>query len=200
MLGRSLDELPPQTRRVLGVIEAMVEEQCRERSIARTDARFTRRELRARCGMSDTAVRIHLERLVAMEYVRAVAGRSGQRFEYELLFDGELERSAPQMIGLIDVSALGRVRTLGSTIATSQGQTPDLAPRSQAACTPVAPTSQGAVLAEKPKDESHLPDPLGVGPEKALPGQVSVDGRSRSADLASAPLSSSLAAVFSLGR
>ena len=197
VLGRSLDELPPQTRRVLGVIEAMVEEQCRERSIARTDARFTRRELRARCGMSDTAVRIHLERLVAMEYVRPVAGRSGQRFEYELLFDGELERSAPQMIGLIDVSALGRVHTPGSTIATSQGQTPDLAPRSQAACTPVAPASQGAVLAEKPKDESHLPDPLGVGPEKALPGQVSLDGRSRSADLASAPLSSSLAAVFS---
>jgi len=207
VLGRSLDELPPQTRRVLGVIEAMVEEQCRERSIARTDARFTRRELRARCGMSDTAVRIHLERLVAMEYVRPVAGRSGQRFEYELLFDGELERSAPQMIGLIDVDALRATPALpaaavrcavpGDTIATSQGQTPNLAPRSQAARTPGAPTSQRAVLAEKPKNESHLPDPRGVGPEKALPGQVSLDGRSRSGDLVPAPLSSSLAAVFS---
>ncbi|HZT02031.1 MAG TPA: CHC2 zinc finger domain-containing protein [Steroidobacteraceae bacterium] len=197
VLGRSLDELPPQTRRVLGVIESMVEEECRTRSLARTDARFTRRELRARCGMSDTAVRIHLERLVAMEYARPVAGRSGQRFEYELLFDGDLERSAPQMIGLIDVSALGRVRTLGSTIATSQGQTPDLAPCSQAARTPVAPASQSVVLAEKSKDQSHLPDPLGVGSERARPGQVSLDGHSRSGDLASAPLSSSLAAVFS---
>lgn len=197
VLGRSLDELPPQTRRVLGVIEAVIEGQCRERSIARMDARFTRRELRARCGMSDTAVRIHLERLVAMEYVRPVAGRSGQRFEYELLFDGDLERSAPQMIGLIDVSALGRVHTLGSTIATSQGQAPDLAPRSQAARTPVAPALQMVVLAEKSKDESQLPDPISVGSEKALPGQVSLDGRSRSGDLVSAPLSSSLAAVFS---
>jgi DNA primase len=197
VLGRSLDELPPQTRRVLGAIEALVEEECRERSIAQTDARFTRRELRARCGMSDTAVRIHLERLVAMEYVRPVAGRSGQRFEYELLFDGELERSAPQMIGLIDVEALQLVHAPADTIATSQGQTPDLAPRSQAASTPVAPASQSVVLAEKPKDQSHLPDPLGVGPEKALPGRVSVDGRSRSGDLAPAPLSSSLAAVFS---
>jgi DNA primase len=195
VLGRSLDELPPQTRRVLGAIEALVEEECRERSIARTDVRFTRRELRARCGTSDTAVRIHLERLVAMEYVRPVAGRSGQRFEYELLFDGELERSAPQMIGLIDVAALRAGHA--TTIDTSQGQTPDLAPRSQAACTRLAPTSQGAVLAEKPKNESHLPDPLGVGPEKALPGQVSLDGRSRSGDLVPAPLSSSLAAVFS---
>jgi DNA primase/post-segregation antitoxin (ccd killing protein) len=195
VLGRSLDELPPQTRRVLGVIESMVEEECRVRSIARTDVRFTRRELRARCGMSDTAVRIHLERLVAMEYVRPVTGRSGQRFEYELLFDGDLKRSAPQMIGLIDVSALGRVHT--STIATSQGQTPDLAPGSQAACTPVAPASQSVVLAGKSKDQSHLPDPLGVGSEKALPGRGSLDGRSRSGDLASGPLSSSLAAAFS---
>jgi DNA primase len=137
VLGRSLDELPPQTRRVLGVIEVMVEEQCRERSIARTDARFTRRELRARCGMSDTAVRIHLERLVAMEYVRPVAGRSGQRFEYELLFDGDLERSAPQMIGLIDISALRGGHAV--TIATSQDQTPDLAPCSQGARTRLHP-------------------------------------------------------------
>ncbi|MHB8815809.1 MAG: CHC2 zinc finger domain-containing protein [Steroidobacteraceae bacterium] len=197
VLGRSLDELPPQTRRVLGAIEALVEEQCRERSIVRTDARFTRRELRARCGMSDTAVRIHLERLVAMEYVRPVAGRSGQRFEYELLFDGDLEHSAPQMIGLIDVEALRPAHAPVDTIATSQGQTPDLAPRSQAARTPVAPTSRVAVLAEKPKGESHLPDPLGVGSEKTLPGQVSLDGRSRSGDLAPAPLSSSLAALFS---
>jgi len=30
VLGRSLDELPPRTRRVLKVIETMVEEQCRE--------------------------------------------------------------------------------------------------------------------------------------------------------------------------
>ena len=191
VLGRSLDELPPQTRRVLGVIEAMVEVQCRERSITRADARFTRRELRARCGMSDTAVRIHLERLIGMEYVRCVAGRNGQRFEYELLFDGDLERSAPQMIGLIDVDALG------STIATSQGQLPDLAPRLQTARTPVAPALQVVVLAEKLKDENHLPDPLDVGSEKALQGRVLLDGRSRSADLAPAPLSSSLAAVFS---
>ena len=56
VLGRSLDELPPQTRRVLGIIEAFVEEQVRQRSLVRADVRFTRRELRARCGMSDAAI------------------------------------------------------------------------------------------------------------------------------------------------
>jgi DNA primase len=205
VLGRSLDELPPQTRRVLGAIETMVEEQCRERSIGRADARFTRRELRGRCGMSDTAVRVHLERLIAMEYVRCVAGRNGQRFEYELLFDGDLERVAPQMIGLIDVSALGRVHTLGSTIATSQGQVPVLAGGLQAARTPVAPALPVAVLAENSKDDSDLPDRLGVGSENALPGRPSlehrsVDGRPVSAGSAPSALSSSLAASSASGR
>jgi len=205
VLGRSLDELPPQTRRVLKVIETMVEEQCRERSIGRVDARFTRRELRGRSGMSDTAVRIHLERLIAMEYVRCVAGRNGQRFEYELLFDGDLERAAPQMIGLIDVHTLGRVHTLGSTIATSQGQVPDLAAGLQAARTPVAPALQGAMLAENCKDDSDLPDRSDVGSEKAPLGRQplehrSVDGRPVSAGSAPSALSSSLAASSASGR
>jgi post-segregation antitoxin (ccd killing protein) len=48
VLGRSLDELPPQTRRVLGMIESLVESAAQQRSLARSDVRFTRRELRAR--------------------------------------------------------------------------------------------------------------------------------------------------------
>jgi hypothetical protein len=192
-----------QHQRVLGTIETMVGEQCRERSIGRSDARFTRRELRARCGMSDTAVRIHLERLIAMEYVRCVAGRNGQRFEYELLFDGDLERAAPQMIGLIDVDALGRVHT--STIATSQGQAPDLAGGLQAARTPVAPALQTAGAAENRKDDSDLPTAAGVGSEGALLGRPplehrSFDGRPVSVGSAPSALSSSLAASSASGR
>ena len=78
VLGRSLDELPPQTRRVLAMIEEGVESEAKPRSLPRSDVRFTRRELRARCGMSDTAIRVHLERLVLLEYVRPVMGRNGQ--------------------------------------------------------------------------------------------------------------------------
>ncbi len=74
VLGRSLDELPPQTRRVLGMIESHVDEQMKLHSIARADVRFTRRELRARCGISDAAIRVHLERLIAMEYLRPGGG------------------------------------------------------------------------------------------------------------------------------
>jgi hypothetical protein len=144
VLGRSLDELPPQTRRVLGIIEVLVAEKVEQQAIVRSDVRFTRRELRARCGMSDTAMRIHLERLVAMEYVRSAAGRNGLRFEYELLFDGDLGAASPQMIGLIDVAALhaAALSCAVDTTATSQGKALDLAPCLQAARTELAPASQ----------------------------------------------------------
>lgn len=74
-----------------------------------------------------------------MEYVRPAAGRNGLRFEYELLFDGDVETSAPQMIGLIDVT----------TISTSQGSDPDLASRLQAARTHLVPALQGNESDEK---------------------------------------------------
>ena len=210
VLGRSLDELPPQTRRVLGVIEAMVGEQCRDRSITRADVRLTRRQIRRRCGMSDTAVRIHLERLIAQEYVQLVAGRNGPagragaRFEYELLFDGDLEASAPQMIGLIDVDALRAAPV--DTIATSQGEIPDLAPRLQGACTPLAGPSQGVVLAENPSGNTPLDRSRHVDSETERPGNPQLEHRSRNRSvdgpsLAAGPApSSSLAAVFSSGR
>ena len=93
--------------------------------------------------MSDAAIRVHLERLVAMEYVRLVTGKNGQRFEYELLFDGALERSEPQMMGLIEVEALRAAHPESATTTpTSQGQMPHLAPSSQGARTELAGTSQ----------------------------------------------------------
>jgi hypothetical protein len=183
VLGRSLDELPPQTRRVLGVIEAMVEEKVRQQALVRTDARFTRRELRARCGMSDTAVRIHLERLVAMEYVRTAAGRNGQRFEYELLFDGELGAGAPQMIGLIDVTAL-QSSAVG-TMATSQGEVLDLAPGLQAARTELAPASPTAKSAASAGHDSASSAVSPLSPESALLRPAARSGRSASRTRAS---------------
>jgi DNA primase len=195
VLGRSLDELPPQTRRVLGITEALVLEQAKQQQSPRREVRFTRRELRARCGMSDAAIRVHLERLVEMEYVRPAAGRRGLCFEYELLFDGNVEASAPQMIGLIDVAQLA------TTMVTSQGAVPHLAPPSQAVRTSFASTSQGAQNEEKPCAESALSVAVPTTAKKARQGQRSAKDRSRThAVTASAPSSeSSLLATDSLG-
>lgn len=89
VLGPALEELPPQTRRVLGVIVALVRGLMRERGQERAAVRFTRREVRAEAGMTDTALRVHLERLVTLEYLLVHRGQRGQSFVYELLFEGE---------------------------------------------------------------------------------------------------------------
>jgi DNA primase len=194
VLGRSLDELPPQTRRVLGLVEAFVTERMQHSAILRADVRFTRRELRNRCGMSDAAIRVHLERLVAMEYVRIVAGKNGQRFEYELLFDGALERSAPQMMGLIEVEALRAAHPESlSTTPTSQGQTAHLVPGLQGARTVLVGTSQ---TEESPGNLGEIAvhgDIDGIEIETARSGSVSMNGHSRSASRA--PVLSSLLAA-----
>jgi DNA primase len=103
VLGRSLDELPPQTRRVLAAIDVLVGERAQAQHITRGLVRFTRRELRACAGISDTQLGIHLERLVRLEYLIAHAGRRGQSFVYELVFDGDVSANAPRVPGLIEV-------------------------------------------------------------------------------------------------
>jgi predicted ArsR family transcriptional regulator len=194
VLGRSLDELPPQTRRVLGMIETFVAERMQQQALLRSDVRFTRRELRARCGMSDAAIRVHLERLVAMEYVRIVAGKNGQRFEYELLFDGALERSAPQMMGLIEVESLRAAHPESlSTTLTSQGQIPHLAPGLQGARTALVGTSRGQQSLENPGEIAGQGEIDGIESETARRGSVSMNGHSRSTSRA--PVLSSLLAA-----
>jgi DNA primase catalytic core len=194
VLGRSLDELPPQTRRVLGMIETFVTERMQQQALVRSDVRFTRRELRARCGMSDAAIRVHLERLVAMEYVRLVTGKNGQRFEYELLFDGALERSEPQMMGLIDVEALRVAHPEPwSTTPTSQGHETHLAPCLQGVRTALVGTSQGAESCENLSEIAAIAALDPIEPESARRGPVVMNGHSRS--LARAPLLSSLLAA-----
>lgn len=77
VLGRSLDELAPQTRRLLGHVDDLVRTVCATDDLARADVRFTRRQVREHCGRSDFQVRTHLERLVGLEYVLVHRGRAG---------------------------------------------------------------------------------------------------------------------------
>jgi hypothetical protein len=106
VLGRSLDELSPQTRRLLILLDEMVSTMSREHEVERCDVRFSRRQVREFTGLGCTQTRIHLDRLVALEYVVAHHGSRGQSFEYELVFDGDPRESATQFMGLIDVKTL----------------------------------------------------------------------------------------------
>jgi DNA primase len=195
VLGRSLDELPPQTRRVLGLIESLVTDRMQHSAILRADVRFSRRELRNRCGMSDAAIRVHLERLVAMEYVRLVTGKNGQRFEYELLFDGDLNLSTPQRMGLIDVEALRAAHPESlSTTPTSQGPTPHLAPGLQAARTDLVGASQSEESPDNLGEIAVRGEIDAIEAETARRGSASMNGHSHNV-VSRAPVLSSLLAA-----
>jgi len=106
VLGRSLDELPPQTRRLLGLLCEMVRKRCEERGIDRADDRFTRRDVREHTGWGNTQLKIHLRRLEDLEYLLVHAGGRGQSFLYELAYAGDAESDRPVLVGLIDVETL----------------------------------------------------------------------------------------------
>jgi hypothetical protein len=106
VLGRSLDALPPQTRRLLGAIVRLVAERCDAQRIDRRELRLGRADVRAVAGVSETQLRLHLERLVEMDYLLVHRGQRGQSFVYELLFDGAVDDTTPQLVGLVDAEAL----------------------------------------------------------------------------------------------
>jgi hypothetical protein len=110
VLGRSLDELPPQTRRLLDFIRALVRSRGAS-TPAKSAATFSRRELREACGWSLTQVRVHLERLVELEYLELRHGRLGSSFVYELMLDANTPEAVAH-IGLIDVETLRGGATL----------------------------------------------------------------------------------------
>ena len=106
VLGRSLDELPPQTRRMLLLIEEMVLAGCERVGVAREYFRFTQREVREHTGFGNTQVKTHLRRLEDLEYIIAHRQLRGQTFSYELAYDGKGKDGKPFFHGLIDVGAL----------------------------------------------------------------------------------------------
>jgi len=103
VLGRSLDELPPQTRKLWNTIRDLSQD-------ADDDWKrflFSRRDIRERIGWSVTQVRVHLERLHELEYILPRGGRNGVRFEYSLALDPRLKDRLVH-IGLIDTKRLRR--------------------------------------------------------------------------------------------
>jgi DNA primase catalytic core len=104
ILGRSLDELPPQTRRLLNYIRELVKQQ-RKSNGAKAASTFSRKEIRDLCGWSLTQVSVHLERLVALEYLALRHGRLGSAFVYEILFDLDTPEAVAH-IGLIEIAKL----------------------------------------------------------------------------------------------
>ena len=88
VLGRSLDELAPGARRLLGLIEQLVAEQAGRDGTAREQVQFTRRELREQLAVGDTQLKVHLARLVSLELVHTSRGAHGASL-YELAWNSD---------------------------------------------------------------------------------------------------------------
>ena len=106
ILGHSLDELPPQSRRLLLLIEEMVLKACERLKIEVEDYRFSRRDIREHTGIGNTQLRVHLARLEELEYLIPHRGSRGQTFEYELFYDGKGKDGKSFLHGLISVEKL----------------------------------------------------------------------------------------------
>ena len=115
VLGRSLDELPPQTRRLLEQLDGLVGAECERLGLERCDFRFSRRSVREALGWGDTQLKVHLGRLLELEYVLAHRGKQGQSYAYELLYQGEGKDGSRFLTGLLEV--VGE-----TTMSTSRGQ------------------------------------------------------------------------------
>jgi len=141
VLGRSLDELPPVTRKLLRAVSGYVAERAHARGVPVEDVRFTRRELREACGWGDTQLRLHLERLAALELVASERSGRGGQVHYWLQVAGDGGQT--RLSGLADPA---RLVAPEATTQKSRGVADEVAgPRAE-----VAGMSRGGEPTEKP--------------------------------------------------
>ena len=167
VLGQTLDELPPQTRRLLVVLDGVVAGEAKLREVDRQQVRFTRRQLREQLAWGDTQLKVHLARLVDLELVighRADSGGNG--LVYELAWSGEGVDGRRFMIGLTHPDTLTTPATADSRSGSNDGRSvsgrPPVGGRSGHSRT--APDGTSDVLNE------HEPTPDDTGQhERAVP-------------------------------
>jgi len=176
ILGHSLDELPPPTRQLLQHLHRLVADKLKAEGLRQNEVRFTRRDIREASGLSNSQVSVHLARLVELEYVYAHYGRNGQRFIYELVFDGELDNQQPQLIGLIDVAQLTEN---GSTTDNLPASSADLPHRFRPASGSLPGGFRTPESTQNPCTDTVLPDSDLIDTKNARPGQKNKSGSYR---------------------
>jgi DNA primase len=112
VLGRSLDELPPQTRRLLDLAHEFA---------LKAAGRFSRRQLREAIGWGDTQLKVHLARLVDLELITAYKA-DGNSVVYELVWDGQGADGSRFVIGLTDPATLQTVNYDGGRSGQKPGR------------------------------------------------------------------------------
>ncbi len=153
VLGRTLDDLPPQTRKLLSQVQEMVNNECQQLQIEQSDHRFGRKAIRAFTGWSDGQLKIHCRRLEEMEYLLVHRGGRGQSIDYELLYNGDIDAHDAQLMGLVDLKQIKQQYDGQKSGVKAQKSAP-----SQGQVSPKSGGSQGSkngLIASDSKDESN---------------------------------------------
>jgi DNA primase len=167
VLGRSLDELPPQTRRFLDQLAGWVTRACALHRGQQEDFRFLARQAREATGLGATQVKLHLRRLVELEYVLVYRAPRGQGVSYELVYTAA-EHTADATI----VSGLREVQAL-TTLPYEAERSDPSAERSDLGRASVGTMSAGgrsAVIPRIVRADSELPAPGSVATDLAGQG------------------------------
>jgi DNA primase len=157
ILGRTLDELPPQTRTLLRLIHGMVKARADTQGIPAREVRFTRRDVREATRWSDNQLKVHCTRLTEMEYLLTHGGTRGHYLQYELLYDGNNDDQA-HMMGLLDPAELGKnisndERKLDPDTSKLPPSWPEVAPKLGPSWTP----ENGVFASEAQPDLPQMP-------------------------------------------
>lgn len=89
VLGRSLDDVPPQTRSFLRQASELIRKKASDLDVDASAVRLTTRELREKTGLSIPTIHRHLWKLQELECVQAWSVPHSRRMEYEIIFDDE---------------------------------------------------------------------------------------------------------------
>ncbi len=165
VFGRTLDELAPQTRRLLLLLDQMVHTDCERVAMQRQEYRFSRKQVRDCIGWGQTQVQLHLQRLVELEYLLIHRGQRGQSFVYELLYQGEGHDGTSFVLGLLDPATLP-TRTYEHNLSGFDGQLSGTEAEVPASNRPqIGPISGGYRSTEMPRSATNGAGSSAIMPE-----------------------------------
>ncbi|MDG0807535.1 DNA primase [Pectobacterium brasiliense] len=160
ILGRTLDEMPPQTRKLLLLIQGMVNQLAHTQNKKPGEVRFTRRDIRNATQWSDSQLKLHCLRLAEMEYLLVHGGSRGHLLQYELLWDGTVPEGV-HLCGLIEPEVSEKdgydSRKSGSDDSKSGSSLPQVGAKSGSVKPRQAAPDKGSSAASGDKAESTVP-------------------------------------------
>jgi DNA primase len=169
VLGRSLDEMSAQTRKLLLMVDAMVRAECDRQRIGPSEYRFSRRDVRAFTRWSDSQLKRHLGRLEDLEYLIVHRGGRGQSFVYELYFEGAADAARSTLTGLEHEYEGEKSGLEGQKSGPSPAQVRGMSGGGAGAKSPVSIGVQGSFYEKEPKNtvrEDAGEDPVVVVPPR----------------------------------